>query len=76
MKTWQVGTSDLELFRNRLRLSKEIKIVGTAGLGISAGHIEAAKRVRAHHGACAFAIEVEIAYMKGLARPVELLPAA
>src|ERR1700722_3220989 len=57
----------LEPFCDALGLSEEVKVIGTAGLGVGAAHIEAAEGMRANHGTGAFAIEVEIAYVEGTA---------
>jgi len=46
----------LDLFRNRLRLQKEVQVVFAARLRIRSRHIESAKRMRAHHRARAFPV--------------------
>jgi hypothetical protein len=48
----------LDLFRNRLRLQKQVQVVFAAGLRIRPGHIESAKRMRPHHGAGAFPVQI------------------
>src|SRR5579863_4967857 len=45
-------------------LGEEEEIIGAAGFGIGAGHIESAERMRADHGSGAFAIDVKIADVK------------
>ena len=50
-----------DLLADRLRLREEKEVIGAAGFGIRAGHIEAAKWMRAHDGTRALAIDVQVA---------------
>ena len=59
---------------NRLCLGKQQEIVRTTRLGICAAHVEAAKRVRAHHGAGALAVQVQVAHMELFTRALEVFP--
>src|ERR1019366_3196701 len=43
------------------RLGEKVEIIGAAGFGIGAGHIESAEGMRADHCSGAFAIDVKIA---------------
>src|ERR1700690_91836 len=63
----------LDLFAHAFRLGKEVEVVGATGLGIGAGHVEAAEGVRAYHRSRAFAVQVEVAYMKLAHGAVEFL---
>jgi hypothetical protein len=49
------------LFGYGFGLGEEGEIVGAAGFGVGAAHVEAAEGVRAYHRAGALAIEVEVA---------------
>jgi DNA-binding NarL/FixJ family response regulator len=60
-------------FGDGLGLGEEGEVVGAAGLGVGAAHIEAAEGMRSDHGAGALAIEVEIADVEVGFRAVELL---
>jgi len=62
-----------EFFAHRLCLGKQVQIVGTAGLGIRARHVEAAEGMRSHHGAGALAVDVEIADVEVLDGAVHLV---
>jgi len=54
------------LFRLRIWLAEKGANNLSAGLGIRAGHVEAAKGMRADHRAGAFAVQIEIADVEGL----------
>src|SRR5882724_9373095 len=62
-----------KFFAYRFALAVQIKIVGAAGFGIRAGHVEPAEGVRAHDCARAFAVDVEVADMKLADSTVDLL---
>src|SRR5712691_13467995 len=63
-----------DLLAHRLALGEQIQIIGPAGLRVGAGHIESAKRMRAHHGARTLAIDVQVADMELLNGAFDLLP--
>ena len=79
---WRFSTSNNEgargvilpdFFRHRLGLREQIQIIGAAGFGIGAGHVEAAEGVGSYHGAGAFAVDVEIAHVEVAAGAVDLV---
>src|SRR5208283_2227340 len=49
------------LGRDRFGLQELEQVIGAAGLGIGAGHVEAAEGMAADQGAGAFAVEVQVA---------------
>ena len=55
---------------------KSNRVIRAAGLRVGAGHVEAAKRMRADHGARALAIEIEIADVELAACVVQLAAVA
>src|SRR5713226_9376165 len=61
------------LFGNALRLCEQQQVIRPAGLGVGAAHVEAAEGMRADHGSCALAIQVEVADVELLPSAVELL---
>ena len=78
LHTHQIGLhlgcrrSVADFFCDAFCLSKEQEVVRAAGLGVSSAHIESAEGVGADHGACAFAVEVEIADVELFSCAVEL----
>src|SRR5690348_1180720 len=70
---WSASLMKLQFLADRLGLAEEVQIVGAAGLGVGAGHIESAERIRADHRAGALAIDIEIADVELAHRAVDLL---
>src|ERR1019366_893683 len=65
-----------DLLADALGLREQVEIVRSAGLGIGAGHVEAAEGVRAHHRSRALAVQVEVADVELAHGAVEFLARA
>ena len=65
-----------DFFGDALGLGEEEEIVGAAGFGVGAAHVEAAEGVGADHGSGALAVEVEVADVEFFAGAVELVAGA
>src|SRR3974390_1479793 len=66
-----IGLADL--LSDRLALREQVQIVRAAGLGVGARHIESAKRMRPDNGACALAVDVEVADVEVPERALDLV---
>ncbi len=56
---------------HRLALQEEQQVVGTAGFGVGAAHVEAAKGMNAHDRAGALAVQVQVADVEVALGPLE-----
>src|SRR5712664_1646665 len=72
-RPFPVTTRSSDLFCYRLCLREQIQVVGAAGFGIGAGHVEAAERVSTDHRSRALAVDVEVAYVEVAAGAVDLI---
>ena len=62
IRTWRPPYIAVSSFlRDRLLLREEIQVLAAAGLGVRAGHVEAAEGVHADERARALAVQVEVA---------------
>src|SRR5574340_710212 len=64
-----------DLLADALGLGEQEEVIRSARLGVGARHIEAAKRVRAHDGARALAIDVQVADVELALAALDLLAA-
>ena len=70
------GTAALrlaDLLSYRFGLREQVQVVGAAGLGICARHVEAAEGVRADHRSGAFAVDVQVADVELVDGAVDLV---